>query len=155
MDCIPALVVVPRCFRQIVSDKTLQVLRRRHPRSRWRRRFAWGLEPVDTAGRVGFRSLFSDPSGIVAKSSWCQVAKLEEGRFHWVPRREKWLKVFVFSVACICLCWKLLEFGSMVRFLKLSCESGSTWISYCPTKFRLRHFRDTNDIAESSNSRVK
>ena len=27
MDCIPALVVVPRCFRQIVFDKALQVLR--------------------------------------------------------------------------------------------------------------------------------
>ena len=40
-------------FQQIDSDKTLQVLRPWHERSRWRRRFAWNLEPVVPAGRVG------------------------------------------------------------------------------------------------------
>ena len=42
--CIPA---------QIDSYKTLQVLRQRRPRSRWRRRFASSLEPIVPAGRVG------------------------------------------------------------------------------------------------------
>ena len=73
MDCIPALVVVPRCFRQIVSGKTLQVLLQRHPRSRWSRRFASSLEPVVTPGRVGSSQLSSDPGSSVAKTSWCQV----------------------------------------------------------------------------------
>ena len=52
MDCIPALIAVSRCFWQIVSDKTLQVLRHWHERSRGRRRFVWSLEPVDTAGKL-------------------------------------------------------------------------------------------------------
>ena len=53
------------------SDKTLQVLRHWHPRSRWwwRRRFASRVEPVDPAGRVGFHVLFGDSSSSVAKSS--------------------------------------------------------------------------------------
>ena len=38
---------------EIVSDKTLQVLQQRHARSRWNRRFAWSLEPVAAAGRLG------------------------------------------------------------------------------------------------------
>ena len=70
MDCVPALVVVPRCFWQIVFDKTLQVLRRHpHPRSRWSRRSASSVESVVPAGRVEFSRLFWDPSRGVAKSS--------------------------------------------------------------------------------------
>ena len=101
------LVVVPRCFRQIVSDKTRQVLQQRGPRSRWSRRFASSLEPLAAVGRVESSRLFSDPSSSVAKSSWCQVAELEEGRLQLVPRREKWLKVFLFSTCIYYLC--LLE----------------------------------------------
>ena len=62
-------VLLPTCFRQIDADTTLQVLLQRHPRSRWRRRFAWSLGPVTAAGRVVFPILFSDPSSSVAKSS--------------------------------------------------------------------------------------
>ena len=127
------------------SFHRLQVLPRRHPRSRRSRRFASSLEPVDTAGRLGSSQLSSDPSSSVAKTAWCQVAQLEEGRFHTVPRREKWLKVFLFSAACICL-WKLLEFRSIVRIVKLSYElelicMGFRWNVYLhfvlvPTCFR-------------------
>ena len=51
----PALIAVSTsCFRQIVSDKTLQVLRHWHERSRGRRRSASSVESVDTAGKLGF-----------------------------------------------------------------------------------------------------
>ena len=88
-------VLVPACFRQIDSDKTLQVLQQRRPRSRWSRRFASSIEPVDTAGRVIFFLLFSDPTSSVARTAWCQVAELEVGRFLGVPCREKCAKVFL------------------------------------------------------------
>ena len=73
-------------FQQIDSDKTLQVLQWRHERSRWSRRSSASLEPVVPAGRVEFCRLFADPNRGVAKSSWCQVAELEEGSFRRVPR---------------------------------------------------------------------
>ena len=88
-------IAVSTCVRQVHSDKTLQVLQLLHERSRWRRRFAWSLEPVATAGRVEFLWLFSDPSIGLAKTAWCQVAEFEEGRFLSVPRREKWLRGFL------------------------------------------------------------
>ena len=66
---IPPLIAVSTCFRQIDGDETLQVLRQSHASSRWRRRFVWSLESVDTAGRVGFEQLLADPSRGVAKSS--------------------------------------------------------------------------------------
>ena len=90
-------VLLPTCFRQIDSDKTLQVLQQRHERCRWRRRFTWSAEPVTAAGRVGFFRLFTDPSRGVAKSSWCQVAQFEEGKFQRVPCREKWLNSWTHS----------------------------------------------------------
>ena len=111
MDCIPALLAFPTSFQQIDSAKTLQVLRRRHPRSRWSTRSFASIESVTAAGRVGFWWLFSDPNRGVAKTAWCQVAQLKEGRFQIVPRREKWLKVFLFSTAHVYLfvsvgsCW--------------------------------------------------
>ena len=80
MDCIPALIAVSRCFRQIVSDKTLQVLRHWHERSRGRRRFAWGLEPVAAPGRVGFLWLWAHPRSSVAKSSGWRLAEAAGGR---------------------------------------------------------------------------
>ena len=32
----------------------------------------------------------------MAKTKCCQLAKFEEGKFLQVPRRENWLKVFLF-----------------------------------------------------------
>ena len=89
-------------FRQIDSDKTLQVLQQRPREEQMEPRFAWSLEPFTAAGRVAFHVLFADPNRGVAKTAWCQVAQLEEGRFLPVPRREKWLRVFS-SSTCIYL----------------------------------------------------
>ena len=71
------------------SDKTLQVLWRRNARSRGRRRFAWSLEPVDTAGSVGFSQLFRDPCSSVAKSSGWRLAEAADGTGHPEGRAPK------------------------------------------------------------------
>ena len=56
-------------YRRIDSDKTLQVLRQWHKRSRWSTRSSASFESVVPAGRVEVLSLFGDPSRGLAKSS--------------------------------------------------------------------------------------
>ena len=56
-----------------------QVLRHWHQRSRWRRRFASSVEPVDAAGRVGF-------SRAVRRSQQQRGKKLPDGA--WPKLRE-------------------------------------------------------------------
>ena len=104
-------------FQQIDSDKTLQVLQPWHERSRWRRRFAWNLEPVVPAGRVGFCRLFADPNRGVAKTAWCQLAELEEGNFRRVPCFSL---VFVSLIGCC-------PSSDLYRSVKLSYELELTW----------------------------
>ena len=66
------------------------------------------------------------------------MAQLEEGRFHTVPRREKWLKVFLFSTRIIAYLFVFVECcpsSDLYRFVKLSYESkltcmGFRWIGY-------------------------
>ena len=79
---------------------TLQVLRR--PRGGCCRS-AWSSRPLAGARSVGIRWMSSDSGSRVAAAARCEVAKIKESQFQYVPRkREKWLKVFVFFFGPLC-----------------------------------------------------
>ena len=79
--CIPARVAVPTCFRQMVSDKTLQVLWSSNARSR-SCRFASSIESVVPAGSIEFCGLLRDPRSSLATTSGWRMAEAAEGRWH-------------------------------------------------------------------------
>ena len=84
---------------------TLQVLRR--PRGGCCRS-AWSSRQLAGARSVGIRWMSSDSGSRVAAAARCEVAKIKESQFQYVPRkREKWLKVFTSVLFTVCTAWVL------------------------------------------------
>ena len=74
----------------------------------------------------------------MAKSSWCQVAQLEEGRFLPVPPREKWLWGFLVFYVCLFVSVGCCPSSDLHRFAKLSYELELT----CTGLIRIVHIEN-------------
>ena len=102
-----------------------------------------GFKLFTWARSGGFPWMSSDPGSCMAATAWCEVAKVEEGRFQWVPRkREKWLpyKVFVcffprckYSVGTVQYLSRLEDFSQFRVNVSLFFEEFVVWLDLGPT----------------------